>query len=177
MERCHPQDWIITSLPIVDKYRQGYKIVQAHLLAYALFNDAVGIRGYGVSNSKTIIDWWIGKDTAGSESSLIWDSNLAFVWKDLRRPRNTSAKSVPRKTHQRRWTGQTKLFPSSAQPTSLYLARCICLMMKFTKENISSANDWRIPDSEWLRMRNGMGRKLEKFQSSQEKLCSTKSVT
>ena len=47
------------------------------MLTCALFNDDVGIRDYGVWNNTTIN--WTGRDMAGGESGLIWDSNLAFV--------------------------------------------------------------------------------------------------
>jgi hypothetical protein len=93
-ERSHPQDWIIIpSLPpiliSIDKNTKLYK--PTYLLTYVLFKDAVGFGDYGVS-SNTINNWWIWKDMARNESGLIWHSNLAFVWNDLRRLTNTSAK-------------------------------------------------------------------------------------
>ena len=86
-------------------------------------------------------------------------------YKELNRTPTDVKSDLPTNTD-----GQDK--QSYSHPIAIYLAPCVCLMM-----NISSADDRGRPDSEWLRTRHGMSRKLENFQSSHETLCSVKSVT
>jgi hypothetical protein len=53
-----------------------------YLLVYCLFNDADSTSRYIRSNGRTTVEWWIGKDTEGSDRCLISGSISTFRSRD-----------------------------------------------------------------------------------------------